>query len=553
MFDGYLSLGSNELMNVARTTAYVRRFLPTLDLRGCADCEWLDRITATKTDWHGAAVFDAPDTDDAPWFDVDDPDSANFYGLYPVTITGIEDATRTATVTQSINDGGFVTDMRSSTKEILVTALMVGRDEAAMSSAMSWLRVALDGSMCDPCTGDDLCFLAACPKIDPTQVFDPDGALVSEAIPLADLSTDNGTWDGSLFSPNTATSQLLAPIPDGYSVGDQITYEWAVDHTVTVQVMDGLEVVSEATGTGTVTVSGPMDRYTDLHCRLSVPDAADVTVSSVTASYHPKADAYALGAHLDPQVDPYRRTLRQVTCISGPTVVEKYAIGIGTMQRVEFILTAGVPYLYGEERPVSSTLISQVTTDTAQPIYQSSVVPLCVVTPDPQGNLIRDPDCPTIPNPPRPPSIVEASCGGPEPTLSYVVRVAERLVPVWYDSVPVLTLRTGHNAAREVRVRMFPRPLPQALPEDLDLCSACMSFIVTYIPQNATLTLDGMIQRAVLERSGDRRDMVNHLLRGIDDAVFDWPALTCGMGYYAVIDTVPGALVEVGMSLVTRK
>lgn len=562
MFDGYMRLASNEIINTARTSVYLSRLLPTLDVRNCHDCEWLGRVTAEDTDWHNGEVFSDPASDDAPWYDPDDPDSANFYGLYPLSITGVEDDARTATVTQSLDNGGFVTGVRRSTKEILVSALLFGQDEAALSSGMSWLRVALDGSTCASCDGDDLCLFAACPKIDPDQVFDPDATQVTETIALSSLVADKGTWDGATFVPVDDTAHLIAVQPAGYSIGDEITFEWNVSQPVLMEVLSGFDVIASATGTGIVSVTVPADNYQTLSSRISSPTTTSTSVTYVRATHHPKASAYTEGANLAPQADPYRRTLREVTCVSGPTIMEEYAITHGAMLRVEFLLDAGKPWLYGEERSVASMLTSAITTDTTQPVFQQDVLAICsdVVTTaynvTPRGSiaLVRDPLCPEIPDPPRPPLIIEQCAPGQDPTVSYVVRVPEHKVPTWYDAIACIALRTGHHHVRNVRVRMFPRPLTQQLPADLDLCSACMGFEISYIPPNSTLTLDGMVQKAMLERAGNRLDNVTHLLHGIGDSGEDWPALTCGMGYYVVIDCKGTYdFAEVGVSLVVRR
>jgi hypothetical protein len=45
----------------------------------------------------------------------------------------------------------------------------------------------------------------------------------------------------------------------------------------------------------------------------------------------------------------------------------------------------------------------------------------------------------------------------------------------------------------------------------------------------------------------------DHLLSGIGSEVFTWPLLTCGMGYYMLIDVDVNTLVNVSLSVANRE
>ena len=162
VYSGYLDLGGRELINVARTQAYVDLLLPSLTFANCAECDDLNEVLGHKR-------YTTPLVDRPSWFDPDNPDTWDFYGLYPLSFEGFEDATTTATVTEFITDGGQVSPPRRATRSIRVTGLLVGLTPAALSTGMVWLRQVLRPGACSSsnqgCTGDHLSYFISCPPI----------------------------------------------------------------------------------------------------------------------------------------------------------------------------------------------------------------------------------------------------------------------------------------------------------------------------------------------------------------------------------------------------
>ena len=64
----------------------------------------------------------------------------------------------------------------------------------------------------------------------------------------------------------------------------------------------------------------------------------------------------------------------------------------------------------------------------------------------------------------------------------------------------IIRLRTGVQASRLARIRLYAAALaPEQSVRDLDACSFCAEVVVSYIPPNSTLILDGMNQTIYLE------------------------------------------------------
>jgi hypothetical protein len=157
MYDGWLTTFGTEVVNAARLHAYQSALLPGLPLRDCTEC--YDLTAAVEDD-----PYTTPTADDAPWVDVDTPDSGLFIGFMANTLTGFEDSTRTAPVIESLFDGGTVGRTRRNSREMRVVLTGFGQTHAAVMAGLAWLKSALNGNLCNTCDdSDDVCFFTACP------------------------------------------------------------------------------------------------------------------------------------------------------------------------------------------------------------------------------------------------------------------------------------------------------------------------------------------------------------------------------------------------------
>jgi hypothetical protein len=247
------------------------------------------------------------------------------------------------------------------------------------------------------------------------------------------------------------------------------------------------------------------------------------------------------------------RTVRGVECTSGPSVISERALSCGGyMIEIEFILTASVPYLYGWEQPVASAQGAALQVlDPSADIFLSATVPACVQK-APPAPLI-DPDCEPVPTPPTVPAIGGACAPEPSSYTSYAIHIPKEMLLSWQDVVPRLVIRTGAGAVRHLRVRFLAR-VPSTLPlAQLDPCGACAEFTVNYIPPSTMTTIDGSIERVTMAVSNSDEQSAEHLVSGPAGDVFNWPVLSCGIGYYALIDVDSTSVIGLELSIRSRE
>jgi hypothetical protein len=160
MWDGYLTLGGNEVGNNARAIGYQRT----------ANCPvtWIrDMDCAGLHDALGEGyTYDR--ISEAPWYDPDDPDTTSrFLGLYVVSMEGVSDSTRSAVITEKITDGAQVSGYRHAAREVRIRALLTARGMDALEGGMTWLRNVLEPDACGvhggDCGASDMQFFVDCP------------------------------------------------------------------------------------------------------------------------------------------------------------------------------------------------------------------------------------------------------------------------------------------------------------------------------------------------------------------------------------------------------
>jgi hypothetical protein len=159
MFDGYLNVGGVEILNVARTFAYVTQHMPGVTVH-CNQEALRDAL--------GHSVYTSPEDDSAPWYQGNRVAAGRFYGLFPLGAQGADDSTRSMKLTQLIGDGAVHTMPRHGPREIRVKAVAFAQDYEALSEGLAWLRDVLAGEGCsDPtklgCLGKEVVMYAAVP------------------------------------------------------------------------------------------------------------------------------------------------------------------------------------------------------------------------------------------------------------------------------------------------------------------------------------------------------------------------------------------------------
>lgn len=117
-----------------------------------------------------------PATDNAPWYDPRRPETADFYGFYPLRVDGIDDSTRGTEWTQLMGDGAVHSRPRRAGRELRFDGLLLGKTEKAIEAGLDWLEHATGASQCiggDSCVDLSLHYFQSCPEPVPYADADP--------------------------------------------------------------------------------------------------------------------------------------------------------------------------------------------------------------------------------------------------------------------------------------------------------------------------------------------------------------------------------------------
>jgi hypothetical protein len=155
---------------------------------------------------------------------------------------------------------------------------------------------------------------------------------------------------------------------------------------------------------------------------------------------------------------------------------------------------------------------------------------------------LADPDCDPLPQPPRPPVVLDECIEEVLIWRRYWAQIPAAEVSDWLTEVPTLAISTGSGGdpaqpkgARQVRIRVYPNPFGWPL-EQIDPESYCSEQIISYIPPYSTLTLDGPLQRVFVSVSGGAELAGDHLLYGTGGIPATWPELSCGIQHVVSFD-----------------
>ena len=205
MWSGYFTVGGNEVGNSARALGYAKT----------SDCPitWLrDVECGGLVEFLGDGAYQYSLIDQAPWYDPDNVDlTSRFLGLYVVSMEGVSNSTRSATVTEKIVDGAQVSGYRHSSREVRVRAMLTAKGMDALEAGMTWLRNVLEPDACGvhgtDCGASDLQFFVDCPP------------------ERADVIVPETVWSGIIVT-NLATNPSFegATLPAGATVST----EWSM-------------------------------------------------------------------------------------------------------------------------------------------------------------------------------------------------------------------------------------------------------------------------------------------------------------------------------------
>lgn len=489
-WDGYFQYAGTEIVNVARTEAYAKAAGATW-FRPVFKAEALPFMLGDGLNYRTALI------DDAPWVDPDFPESLDFYGFYPLDVSGIEDSTRTSTVTESLGDGGTPGRIRNATKSLVFNGLILAGNEASAEYGMKWLKQALMGGACGTsiagaCNGEDLCYLSSEPDM---EIPRPNEAGVRAMFDGGySVQQADGTW---------VPIEVDTPDVNGGDADDLPEYEF-----------DG----------GSAATTG------DFFSGRAFPFNTQPFVNE----------------QIDPEecLSPYVRSLRRVIFNNGPQRTSKRQTSDGgAVWAVQFTGVAGSPYELGGEKPVIAGFmdpeIEVPWADGADPqdaiidmdgfIYEDQQCSLPVSTP------IFDPLYPALIAPPSVPSV---PLGNYSPPLNWHRRqftVPKQYVPLWGEVVPKISVSARTGDLRNLRLRFYADPFGLGSIED-DPCAFCGDLVISYVPVDHTLVMDGSDQTVYVVSPGGVKRRADSLVFRTDGTPFDWPTLSCGFGFIVTLD-----------------
>lgn len=509
MWEGWVNYAGTEIINVSRTEAYVR----ASGIRSFRPLYENDSLPPVLGD---GRRYNSPMVDTPDWTDPTQPDSYDFLGVYPLGVEGVEDSFRSSTVTEYLGHGGSVGRLREGTKTIVFNCALLGLSDAAMSYGMRWLRTALNGSPCTPagvCSGSEMCYLDAEPLVDLTvprvapvpvltgaQEYDGGGVVVSGA-----TEADGGGVAGSGPTPADGGTIIGAEEYDGGGVGSAPT-----------ATLDG----GTAAASGAEVADGG---------RVSLPAPVDITLD-----YQVNAEECFY---------PLLRTLRDVAFNAGPKVTAKRETSDGLfVWTVTFTAVAGSPYEYGSEMELIKGLLSP-TVDVpwvgGEAPTGGAIDAEGFVFIDPECTTrvyapLQDPLCPALVPPPLPPSVPLGCFQPPANWQRRQVVLPQSAFPLWGEVVPKIQVHAT-STLRNLRLRFYADVNGDGSVAD-DPCAYCGDVLVSYVPTGSTMILDGVSETVWVEETSGVRRRADSLVFKSDGTPFDWPALTCGVGYVLTLD-----------------
>lgn len=166
MFRGYAALAGQELFNTSRLIAHMRPTVPTIDGQVASMMQCACEIHIPYDDsWTGleAALGNGPYViTDAPWYNAARPESAEFAGVWLMSVEGMDGVPVQRDIAESVCAGGIAGRARSSTRTVTFSALVIACTNAGLEYGKDWLNCILRSS--DARSGVDLTYWKAHPE-----------------------------------------------------------------------------------------------------------------------------------------------------------------------------------------------------------------------------------------------------------------------------------------------------------------------------------------------------------------------------------------------------
>ena len=257
-------------------------------------------------------------------------------------------------------------------------------------------------------------------------------------------------------------------------------------------------------------------------------------------------------------LDPYERSLRRVVFNTGPTITSKQTTtNGGAVWTATMTAVAGNPWEFSTNIPIVEGFNGVRTNpyvcdppglvNLDGPIVDDASCKPTEYVP------VFDPSCPAFVQPPAP---VTVPLGCYEPPKNWKRRqftIPEEFIPLWGEVVPRIEIHAAKTEVRNLRVRFYADVDGDNNIDD-DVCAYCGDFVVSYVPAQETLVIDGSDELVYVEAPGAvGRRRADSLVFATDGTPFEWPVLSCGFGYIVTIDSPQTAtLPKIDLSLYSR-
>ncbi|MFC8466012.1 hypothetical protein [Streptomyces sp. NPDC057250] len=159
MFSDFLALGGVEIANSTRLRAYLESVGSPLTSIGTCLCPTLTPQVLGEED----GAYTNPADDEAPWYDEDVPESAEFAGFMVLSVDGLDTNPVARTVTTAVSGGASLGPLRIQPRTIVVTGILLGSTCCGVEYGLHWLSEALRGCAGGLCDGDCMSVYACCP------------------------------------------------------------------------------------------------------------------------------------------------------------------------------------------------------------------------------------------------------------------------------------------------------------------------------------------------------------------------------------------------------
>lgn len=225
----------------------------------------------------------------------------------------------------------------------------------------------------------------------------------------------------------------------------------------------------------------------------------------------------------------FGRNFYGVELLDGPKIIKQYASKNASMMEVDLIFSIGRPWPMTDLTTIDMLDMDLAVNHTDVPGEDCSAVSQVY------DNFITDPFYTDIALPPRAPSILPPNVldisSWRRMEASLPAAMTERPGRV----IPVIRIFSGAAGAQFVRVRFYRADVVGHTGCDYD-----GEFLVSYVPPNSVMTLDGIRREVSVTLPDTRVVPAGHLLFGTDGRPFRWPSLGCHENYVVTVDMMPG-------------